>query len=132
MLVRSFLEEDQALLAAINTEHPCKETQYNTKWALKVFRDWQSSRTEKNVEFNDVRLHQVDISNAQDLTCRIEDMSIDSLNFWLSKFVILPVHFLRILQWWGKTAKGPIFPVLPPRQYAIAEGVSRVPQARVG
>ena len=23
----------------------------------------------------------------QDLTCRIEDMSIDSLNYWLSKFV---------------------------------------------
>jgi hypothetical protein len=25
-----------------------------------------------------------------------------------------PVHFLRILQWWGKTAKGPIFLALPP------------------
>jgi hypothetical protein len=24
------------------------------------------------------------------------------------------VHFLRILQWWGKTAKGPIFLALPP------------------
>ena len=24
-----------------------------------------------------------------------------------------PVHFLRILQWWGKTAKGPIFRALP-------------------
>jgi hypothetical protein len=23
------------------------------------------------------------------------------------------VHFLRILQWWGKTAKGPIFLALP-------------------
>jgi hypothetical protein len=30
-----------------------------------------------------------------------------------------------------QSAKGPIFPVLPPGQYAIVEGVSRVPQARV-
>ena len=44
---------------------------------------------------------------------------------------ILAVHFLRILQWWGKTAKGPIFLALPPRYNAIADGVSRVPQARV-
>ena len=41
------------------------------------------------------------------------------------------VHFIRILQWWGKTAKGPIFLVLHPGKYAITEGVSRVPQARV-
>jgi hypothetical protein len=26
---------------------------------------------------------------------------------------IRPVHFLRILQWWGKTTKGPIFLALP-------------------
>ena len=25
----------------------------------------------------------------------------------------LPTHFLRILQWWGKTAKGPTFLALP-------------------
>jgi hypothetical protein len=50
-----------------------KATQNNTKWALKVFRDWQSSRTEKNVEFNYVGLGQVDILNVQDLTRRIED-----------------------------------------------------------
>ena len=39
------------------------------------------------------------------------------------------VHFLRILQWWGKTAKGPILSLPPPSgQYAIAEGGSRVPK----
>jgi hypothetical protein len=27
---------------------------------------------------------------------------------------VAPVHFLRILQWWGKTAKGPIFLALLP------------------
>ena len=42
--------------------------------------------------------------------------------------VVAAVHVLRILQWWGKTAKGPIFLALPPGEYAIAEGVSRVPQ----
>jgi hypothetical protein len=26
----------------------------------------------------------------------------------------LTVHFLKILQWWGKTSKGPIFLVCPP------------------
>jgi hypothetical protein len=26
----------------------------------------------------------------------------------------ISVHFLRILQWWGKTAKGPIFLALAP------------------
>ena len=37
----------------------------------------------------------------------------------------------KVLWWWGKTAKGPIFLVLLPLKYAIAESVSRVPQARV-
>jgi hypothetical protein len=27
---------------------------------------------------------------------------------------VAAVHFLRIFQWWGKTAKRPIFVALPP------------------
>ena len=32
---------------------------------------------------------------------------------------------LSYRQWWGKTAKGPIFLALSPGLYAIAEGVRR-------
>jgi hypothetical protein len=35
-------------------------------------------------------------------------------NFFGDFVFLTAVHFLRILQQWGKTAKGPIFLVLPP------------------
>lgn len=77
-------EEERALL----DETTPKATHYNTRWALKVFRDWQASRANKNVEFDkDHELDQAVLWKVQDLTCRVEEMSTDSLNFWLSKFI---------------------------------------------
>ena len=57
----------------------------------------------------------------ESLTVNSHRLSCTLLDFIL---VQISVHFLRILQWWGKTAKGPIILALLPGQYAIAEDVN--------
>ena len=76
-------EEEEILLK----EATPKTTVYNTKWALKAFRDWQENRENKSAFQEGDESDQERSKNIQDLTVSIEEMSVQSLNFWLSKFV---------------------------------------------
>ena len=56
-----------------------KATRYATKWAYKVFGEWQSSRGNKDANFEETGF-EVELGS-------IVEMSAESLNFWLTKFV---------------------------------------------
>ena len=59
-----------------------KNTQHNTKWAIKVFEEWQSSRRDKAPRQLASSLTALDLTNIPDLIRNAE-----SLNLWLSRFV---------------------------------------------
>ena len=65
-------EEEERLL--LNNTVP-KNTQHNTKWVVKVFEEWQSSRRDKAPR-----------QLASSLTA-LREMNAESLNLWLSRFV---------------------------------------------
>ena len=72
-------EEEERLL--LDSPVP-KNTQHNTKWAVKVFEEWQSSRRDKAPRQLASSLTALDLTNIPDLTRNAE-----SLNLWLSRFV---------------------------------------------
>jgi hypothetical protein len=72
--------------------------------------------------FSSVKIYKRSIINWWKVTAKqaIDYSSISNISrlinndwYWLIS-ILIAVHFLRILQWWGKTAKGPIFLALPP------------------
>ena len=63
-----------------------KATQYVTKWAYKIFGEWQSSRRNKDANFDERRL-EFEVDSIQSLETNIVEMSAESMNFWLTKFV---------------------------------------------
>ena len=76
-------EEERPLVASTIP----KNTGYNTKWAVKVFEQWQSCREDKtvrNVPSSSVNLH---ICQVEDLTTPLHCMNAETLNLWLSRFV---------------------------------------------
>jgi hypothetical protein len=76
--------EEERLLVASTIP---KNTGYNTKWAVKVFEQWQSCREDKtvrNVPSSSVNLH---ICQVEDLTTPLHCMNAETLNLWLSRFV---------------------------------------------
>lgn len=79
-------EEESKLLK----ESVPKSTVYKNKWSAKVFREWQMSRVVKvpvidsGGVFKDwTNLHKVDT-----VTTDITSMDADTLNYWLSKFLL--------------------------------------------
>ena len=63
-------------------------TKYNTRWAYNIFEEWQSSRRNKVAVDDSTALGFDDLTSVQDLdSVKLEAFSIESLNFWLSKFV---------------------------------------------
>ena len=66
-----------------------KSTAYKTKWAIKIFREWQINRKVKvpvldaGGAFKDHR----DFSKVQPLSTDLANMNANALNYWLSKFV---------------------------------------------
>ena len=62
-----------------------KSTGSATKWAYKVFSQWQSERENKNPCAEHCSFP-VDLHKIQTLETSIVDMSVESLNFWLTKF----------------------------------------------
>ena len=60
---------------------PKKNTRQNTKWAVKVFEDWQHARKNKDVIKEKVGFGQMDLATIQHVTCRIEHMLAETLNF---------------------------------------------------
>ena len=63
-----------------------KATRYVTKWAYKIFGEWQSSKRNKNTNLEE-RGFEVKVHSNQSLETNIVDMSTESLNFWLTKIV---------------------------------------------
>ena len=64
-----------------------QSTRYVNKWSVKISSGWQATRLIKNAseeQSNSV----VDISKIQDLDTNVCDMTAETLNFWLKKFVM--------------------------------------------
>ncbi|CAB4003470.1 Hypothetical predicted protein [Paramuricea clavata] len=79
---KSEQEEKQILEECI----PPKSTRSSTKWAFKVFSEWQVARVNKNPRIEE-RSFKIDIDKVQTLDTNIANMSVETLNFWLTKFV---------------------------------------------
>ena len=62
-----------------------KSTRSSTKWAFKVFSKWQVARVNKNPRIEE--WFKIDIDKVQTLDTNIANMSVETLNFWLTKFV---------------------------------------------
>ncbi|CAB4034828.1 Hypothetical predicted protein [Paramuricea clavata] len=61
-------------------------TQYNTKWACKIFREWQYARANKDAKLEATEFL-VNVEQVQSLETSMETMTCWSLNVWLTKFV---------------------------------------------
>lgn len=61
-------------------------TRYVTKWSFKVFASWQTTRSNKNPVLEEIGF-KADVNKIQSLETNIVNMTADSLNFWLTKFV---------------------------------------------
>ena len=61
-------------------------TRYATKWAYKIFGEWQSSRRNKDANLEE-RGFKVEVDSIQNLETSIVEMSPESLDIWLTKFV---------------------------------------------
>ena len=89
-----------------------KNTRYNTKWAMKILEVCQRSRVNKVAKKESFGLECKRSEYIQDLTVNIHDMSAESLNIWLTKFVGEVVN--RSCEWY------------PPRTlYLIICGINR-------
>ena len=74
-------EEKNALQESIP-----KSTRYATKWAVKIFGEWQSGRDNKDPGKEQCSF-KFDLGNVEALDTNICNMNAESLNLWLTKFV---------------------------------------------
>ena len=63
-----------------------KSTRYVTKWSFNIFAPWQNARPNKEAVNKEAGFH-VERGKIQSLDRNIVNMTAESLNFWLSKFV---------------------------------------------
>ncbi|XP_031573097.1 zinc finger MYM-type protein 4-like [Actinia tenebrosa] len=63
-----------------------KSTRSSTKWAFKVFSEWQIYRVNKD-PCKEQSSFEIDIGKVQSLETNIANMNAETLNFWLTKFV---------------------------------------------
>lgn len=75
-------EEKQMLENAVP-----KSTRNVNKWSMKIFCDWQATRSNKKAS-NEQSNSAVDTSVIGDLDVNLCSMSAETLNFWLTKFVM--------------------------------------------
>ena len=64
-----------------------RNTENNTKWAVKIFEDWQSQREEKSPKCFYTSSAALDVTKIHDLTTPLKDMNGETLNLWLTRFV---------------------------------------------
>lgn len=62
-------------------------TQHNTKWAVKLFKEWQLNRADKIATAFSLTSISLDITKVQNLDTPLEDMTAETLNVWLSRFM---------------------------------------------
>ena len=72
-------EEEERLL--LDSTVP-KNTQHNTKWAVKVFEEWQSSRRDKAPRQLASSLTALYLTNIPDLITPLGEMNAGCLNLW--------------------------------------------------
>ena len=82
---KSAVEEREILKNAVP-----RSTRSVNKWAMKILGEWQAGRTNTNAYEEESR-SAAETSQIQDLETNICDMTAESLNFWLTKF-IMEVH----------------------------------------
>ena len=81
-------EEKQLLENAVP-----KSTRSVNKWAMKIFSEWRSTRVNKKASEEPSSCTN-DTSQIQDLETDVLDMTAESLNFWLTKFIVYFISFL--------------------------------------
>ena len=64
-----------------------KSTRCVNKWDMKIYSEWQGTRQNQKAS-NEQNNSAVDTSNIQDLDVNLCSMSAESVNFWLTKFVM--------------------------------------------
>ena len=103
---KSVVEESEILENALP-----RSTRLVNKWAMKIFGEWQAGRTNKKA-CEEESGSAVETSQIQDLETNICGMTAESLNFWLTKFII------EVCKDTGET--------YPPRMlYSIFSGIQR-------
>ena len=75
-------DEEKALLE----KSVPKSTRYVTKWSFNIFAQWQNARLNKPPA-NEEAGFDVERDKIQSLDTNIVNMTAESLNFWLTKFV---------------------------------------------
>ena len=75
-------DEEKALLE----KSVPKSTRYVTKWTFNIFAQWQNARLNKEAA-NEEAGFDVDRDKIQSLDTNIVNMTAESLNVWLAKFV---------------------------------------------
>lgn len=63
-----------------------KSTRHSTKWALKMFCEWQMARENQDPKLESCSFA-FDCNKVQQLDVGITEMSAETLNFWLAKFI---------------------------------------------
>ena len=58
-----------------------KNTVYNTKWAIKIFKEWQISRKNKDSQQENIGYGEIDLLLIGNLTVKLEEMSPETINF---------------------------------------------------
>lgn len=79
--VQNIEEQRQTLENAVPSS-----TKYSTKWAIKIFEEWQKDRLNKDPVKESFPWEVKDITVIQELTS-LEHLSAESLDFWLVKFL---------------------------------------------
>ena len=74
-------EEERVLLESTVP----KNTQHNAKWALKVFEEWQSSRTDETPKQLS-SCSELNLTKIRDLSTPLKEKNGESLNLWSSRF----------------------------------------------
>lgn len=76
-------EEERRMMEAIVPPN----TRYSTKWAYNIFEEWKMNRENTAVINEPTTLGFDNKCQLQDLSTKVEDLEVESLSFWLAKFV---------------------------------------------
>jgi len=79
---KNYLEEQSWLKETIP-----QNTRNTTKWSVKIFEEWQRFRSNKVVRNESISFPCSNIEDIENLTVNLTDMSPNTLNFWMTKFV---------------------------------------------
>lgn len=78
---KTYTEEKKAI-----EDSTPKSTRYATKWSFKIFVEWQNQRNNKDPA-NEKCSFKFDLEKVQTLDTNICNMTPESLDLWLTKFV---------------------------------------------